>query len=904
MKSLVFAQSLLKCIFVPLLVFITIQSHAQIPGKSITDRNVMLQREMNRLEQLMLADLEITENQQMYDVKYYNLNLTPDPGTSSLNGIAEIRVEVVAASLPEVELNFADNMAITNIHNLNSPGTQLTYNRENDYLNISLDRTYIKGEIFNISISYNGKPQESENFGFGFGFSEYMGEPMIWSFSQPWGARAWWPCKDVPSDKADSIDIRVTVPNKFIVASNGSLRQKTTKGNNTTYWWHENYPIATYLVSLAIYPYEVHYDDFLYNENADTMKIHFYSFPGNYENYAGINSKVKSMLGFFTEMFGEYPFIDEKYGHADFTEGGAIEHQTCTSFNFWNESLYAHELAHQWWGNMVTYNDWHSTWLGEGFATYSEALWHEHNNGPGTASDFQIANNLYRGGGTVYIADLENESPLNWNLVYKKASWVLHMLRHMIGDEKMVEVFHAFRNSKHGYASATTEDFQAVCEQVTGMDLSKYFHQWIYEEYFPRYSFEWNAIQDGSHYNVDLKIHQNQINHLFWMPLDIRITSADAETSFVVWDSLKTQQFSFTVDFEPTSLELDPDNWVLKKIEQPFVDPSFDKTFLLVNGIAFDVYGDEIYDAYQNMSFLSELKFDFWDCMDAPAKPYPAILPDPLGHGLIPDTFLGRYENIIWFANNYRGDLNIWSETSIQQYLNAGGNLILVTRYARDFLTLEMKQNLGVKWVGYPGNTINNCISTHPGLIDMGIPGGQSATAVFETSLTSTDAILLFKETSSFAEEMGLGVWYKPVNGGIYNQNGGQIVLINGRPYRYNSADFSYNILYILTEFFGAKLDIDGKPGTGISSYKLFQNYPNPFNPKTIISWQLAVGSDVEVSVYNLLGQKIVTLISERQKSGNHQIEWDAGGFASGLYFYRLKTDRGFIKTKKLLLFK
>ena len=136
------------------------------------------------------------------------------------------------------------------------------------------------------------------------------------------------------------------------------------------------------------------------------MKIHFYNFPGNYDNYVGINNKVKDMLGFFTNMFGDYPFIDEKYGHADFTEGGAIEHQTCSSFHIWNESIYAHELAHQWWGNMVTYSDWHSTWLGEGFATYSEALWYEYNHGHGSASEFQMNNNLYRGGGTVYISDL------------------------------------------------------------------------------------------------------------------------------------------------------------------------------------------------------------------------------------------------------------------------------------------------------------------------------------------------------------------------------------------------------------------------------------------------------------------------------------------------------------------
>ncbi len=908
MKLLVFTQFMSERILVLLFFFIPVQLYAQDARTSIAARQVMLQRETKRLQQLMIADLEITANQRKYDVKYYNLNLTPDPGTSSLKGIAEIRAEVIAPFLSDVELNFVDVMAITDVHNLSSPGTQLNYSRGDNFLTVSLERTYSQGEEFVISIAYNGRPQDSDQFGWGFGFSEHAGEPMIWSFSQPWGARAWWPCKDVPSDKADSVDIHVTVPNSLIVASNGSLRQKTTLGAETTYWWHEKYPIATYLVSLAIYPYEVHYDDFLYNENADTMKIHFYNFPGNYDRYAGINGKVKDMLGFFTDMFGEYPFLDEKYGHADFTEGGAIEHQTCSSFHMWHESVYAHELAHQWWGDMITYADWHSTWLGEGFATYSEALWYEHNNGPGAASEFQMSNNLYRGGGTVYIADLENESPLNWNLVYKKASWILHMLRHIVGDEKMVEIFHAFRNSGHQYASANTEDFQAICEQVTGMNLSNFFHQWVYEEYCPRYSFQWAATQNGSQYDVELEIEQNQINHLFWMPLDIRITSAEGETTFVIWDSLKTQQFSFTVDSEPSNLELDPGNWVLKKIEQPFENPSFEKTLLLVNGIAFDVYGDEIYNAYQNMSFLNEFDFDFWDCMETPTKPYPTILPNTSGHGIIPDALLGQYKNVVWFGNNYLGDLNIWSDTSIQQYLNAGGNVILVTRYARDFLTLQMKQNLGITWVGEPGNTIANCISTYSGLVNMRIPGGQSATAVFNPSLTATDARLLFKETTSFAEEKGLGVWYNPANGGTYNQNGGQLILINGRPYRYNFDDFSKNMEYVLTHFFGAKLATNVSSANEISHYSLSQNHPNPFNPATTIHFELPKRSDVEIIIYDLLGREVRTLVDRRFERGSYSEIWNGRDnknlpVATGAYFLRMQAG-DFVTGRKLLLIK
>jgi aminopeptidase N len=172
---------------------------------------------------------------------------------------------------------------------------------------------------------------------------------MIWTLSQPFGARAWWPCKDVPSDKADSVDIKVTVPDSLIVASNGTLVRKETKENLTTYEWRERYPIVTYLVSLAIHPFTVYYDQYLYNHESEPMPIHFYLFEENYERLITLNAKTKNMIGHFAGLFGEYPFVKEKYGHADFLGGGAMEHQTCSSFSFWDEWVVAHELAHQWW---------------------------------------------------------------------------------------------------------------------------------------------------------------------------------------------------------------------------------------------------------------------------------------------------------------------------------------------------------------------------------------------------------------------------------------------------------------------------------------------------------------------------------------------------------------------------
>jgi len=294
---------LLLHIFISLHFLLSLSSHAQPSGIDIQLKQQMLQQKAIRYQQLFLSEQQITANQNEYDIKYYALNLIPDPATAVLSGVVNVVGEVLTTTLDQVELNFWDGMTIDDIYPANSPGNHLDFTRNNDILTIQLDKTYPQGETFNLEIVYHGQPQNSNYYS--FSFDSYNGDPMIWTLSSVFGARAWWPCKDVPSDKPDSVDIRVTVPGNLIVVSNGALRETITNGNYTTYWWHEGYPIATYLVFLAIHPYEVNYDNYIYHAGADTMKIHFYTFPGNYDQYAEINAKVTDILALYSDLFGE-----------------------------------------------------------------------------------------------------------------------------------------------------------------------------------------------------------------------------------------------------------------------------------------------------------------------------------------------------------------------------------------------------------------------------------------------------------------------------------------------------------------------------------------------------------------------------------------------------------------------
>jgi aminopeptidase N len=888
-------------LFLVLLILFCIPLNAQIPKFDPEFKQKLIEQKALHYQQLLQCEHQKTSNQDCYDIKYYALNLTPDPTTAVLSGVVNVMGKVLTTSLDQVELNFWGGMLIDDIYPNASPGTHLGFDRNNDILTIQLDKTYFQGETFNLEIVYHGQPQNSNYYS--FSFDSYNGDPMVWTLSSVFGARAWWPCKDVPSDKPDSVDIRVTVPNNLIAVSNGALRETSTSGNYTTYWWHEGYPIATYLVFLAIHPYEVNYDDYIYHGGADTMEIHFYTFPGNYDEYAEINAKVTDILALYSSFFGEYPFVDEKYGQADFLWSGGMEHQTCTTYGRWNEGLYAHEIAHQWWGDMITCDSFHHIWLNEGFASYAEAFWFEHLYPGYTASEYQMDYQLYLGPGTIYVEDPENENIFDLGLSYDKGSWVLHMLRHITGDNTFFNILKTYYASPaHQYGTATTEDFQAICEAVSGMNLDKFFQQWIYEEFYPNYSYSWNWVQNGSHYDIQLEIKQLQNNHIFWMPVDITVTTAQGETTLVVWDSLQTQSFQLTIDAEPLDLELDKNNWILKTIEEPFVNPQFDQGILLVNGVDFESYGQEIWEYYQNQAFTGNFRISFWDCFNTPSSGYPSALPEPLGHGMVPAEVLGRYPTVIWIGNHYNGDVGKWQQTPILAYLEAGGNVLLMTRLGRDFIYGELQEYLGITWAENPECIIWNCAAVYPGLQDNLISAEQSYNAVFETDFPNSESTLLFQETTSFTVPRGLGVWHKPVQGGTSDSEGGNFVFLSGRPYRYDPSCLRTNVEYILQNFFHEP------PGTLPDRLTLYQNYPNPFNASTTITFYIERAGHVELIIFNTLGQAVKTLFSGTMAAGDHVVSWDGNDgdgnvVASGIYIYRLKSN-GSTETRKMVLLK
>jgi aminopeptidase N len=522
-------------------------------------------QEQTQVENWLTKSSRVSPLQEAIDIQYYGLDLVPNMDQSLLTGKVTIRAICLVPSLDSLEFHFWGKMVVHKVYMEGVPDTPVAFNHENHRVFIALPKQFQAGELISIIIEYSGQPNNRARTG--MEFDVYEGIPMVWTFSQPYGARMWWPCKDDPSDKADSVDIFVTVPDPYVVASNGTLRQKTSSEGKTIYWWHENYPIATYLVSLAIYPYDVNYQNYIYNNGQDTMSIHYYSFPGNYEKYAAENAVLPKMLRFFSELLGEYPFIEEKYGQADVVYLIGMENQTISSLGEWNEEYYAHELAHQWCGNLIGVAPWDHIWLNEGLAMYLAGAWLENSQGDEVADSYWEGL-AYHGPGTVIVEDPWTDL-FNWNLTYAKAAWVFRMLHHVLGENDFLAVMKTwFNNESLRYGTVATEDFQTACEDVSGIQLDQFFQQWIYGEYVPEYSFDWKWVSSGNQYEVTVTVEQNQVTDPFWMPLPLTFVLAEGDTTVIVWDSLRTQSFVLMLSDEPQELMFDRDYWILSEHSQ------------------------------------------------------------------------------------------------------------------------------------------------------------------------------------------------------------------------------------------------------------------------------------------------------------------------------------------------
>jgi aminopeptidase N len=361
----------------------------------------------------------------------------------------------------------------------------------------------------------------------------------------------------------------VTNDTSYVSASNGILVDKTTQGSRRTFHWKTLYPISTYLICLYSSVYRNFTDTYVSQDKQDTMPIEYYAFPEDLENARIDFAGHPEMIGYFSKTFGEYPFIKEKYGVAEFLwQIGAMEHQTLTGVgsNFVSgrrffTDVYVHELAHQWFGDAMGPATWKDIWLNEGFATYCEALYTEHLAGPKALRSSMMSKFDESFSGTLY----NPSGDLFSSLVYDKGAWVLNMLRWEIGDDTFFKTLRSYFQ-RFKYKNASTDDFKEVCEETSGRNLDQFFKQWVFEgDNIPRIDYNWDSEEDAGKYNVTLRLQQSEKGYNDYdLPIEFEFKSESGETKL---EKIRlneiSHQYTFSLDFRPLEVIPDPNNHLL-----------------------------------------------------------------------------------------------------------------------------------------------------------------------------------------------------------------------------------------------------------------------------------------------------------------------------------------------------
>ncbi len=519
--------------------------------------------QFNRLQKF--ADFNYLSDEK-YDVKYYKLDIAVNHTAHTISGSTTCNAVTVEPSVSTIFYDLANSLTVDSVL---VNGNLASFSRGSDIVNITLGSTLNQGDTFSTVVYYHGTPGST---GFGsFVFSSHQGTPVIWSLSEPFGAKDWWAAKDTPGDKADSADIWITCASNLTAVSNGKLMDVVDNGNGThTFKWKSSYPIAQYLLSLAITNYS-EYVNYYHYSATDSMPVNHFLYPENLNSNINQLDKTPNMIEIFSENFGQYPFINEKYGHAQFGWGGGMEHQTVSSMVSFGDGLIAHELAHMWYGDNITCKDWHHVWLNEGFATFGEGLIYENWYGKANYDNYIAGEMNYAkyASGSIWVQDITDVNEIfdSWR-TYSKGCVVLHMLRGIVGDTTFFNILRAYTNDPSvRYGVAATEDFQAVAENVSGLDLNYFFQEWIYGVNYPKYHtwFGKNLIS-GNTWNLSLWITQDANSNptYFTMPVQIKVVTTSGDTTVTVFNNSASQQFSIAVNGEPVSIVFDPNNWILK----------------------------------------------------------------------------------------------------------------------------------------------------------------------------------------------------------------------------------------------------------------------------------------------------------------------------------------------------
>ena len=503
-----------------------------------------------------------------YDVKYLRVDLAIEAGSKVVAGSSLTTAKAVAV-LDSFIIELKNNLTVDSVL-IN--GIKRSFSHSADHIYVPLTPSIPVGGIVHAETFYRG----STINGVFAGTVNSNGLIYTANVSESYQAREWFPAKQFLADKIDSADLFFTTTSTNKVGSNGLLVSvQPAAAGKSRYHWKSRYPMAYYLASFSVgnyleynnyaKPLSIAPDSILIQNYIVNNQTYFQSVKANLD-------KTPPFLEKMSELFGLYPFKNEKYGHAHASIGGGMEHQTMSTMAGFSASLIAHELGHQWWGDNVTCATWNHIWLNEGFATYCDYLMTEKLTAlmaTTPAAQMQAYHNsaMSAPGGSVYVPDValyDEPRIFSQRLSYNKGAAVIHNLRFELQNDNTF--FQALKNYQLLYKDsvATTDNFKRVVEAASGRNLDDFFNQWIYGEGYPTVHITF--LKEGNDrlvLRVSQTVSMPSVTPFFKGLFEVRVTSPTGDTTLKVNLTGNNQEFRFNYSKTPTGVVVDPSNWII-----------------------------------------------------------------------------------------------------------------------------------------------------------------------------------------------------------------------------------------------------------------------------------------------------------------------------------------------------
>ncbi|WP_428223792.1 M1 family aminopeptidase [Flavobacterium sp.] len=524
-------------------------------------------------------NLKVNPNTQNYDLMSGKLEFTVNPSVYNISGKVTLTFKALA-NMNTVTFELSKPLVVSSVK---KGATSLVFvHNANGDLVVTLPSVLATGNTEVLEINYSGSPATTNQ---AFTSDVHGSTPIIYTLSEPYGAKDWWPCKQDMNDKLDSIDVYITAPSQYVSVSNGVKQNEVTNGANKTTYFRHNYPIAAYLVAIAVTNYTVKNTGNAGGNNipaTPTFPIIDYIYPENDTQAEAINlARTIPIMNFFETKIGAYPFNNEKYGHAQFGWGGGMEHTTISFMQDFSRDLISHEMAHQWFGDKITCGSWKDIWLNEGLTEYMSGCTVEQFDGAASflnwkASKISSITSATTGNLYLYDSQLTDVNRIfSSRLTYNKGSMVANMLRYMLGDANYFQALRNYLNDPVlAYKYALTPQFQAHLEAVYGSSLQEFFNDWVYKEGYPIYTI--TASNTGVN-QARVQINQTQsITNVaqtgyvsyFEMPVPVRLNLSNGTSMDVKLNNTFSGQ-TFTVSLPTgtnvTGVVFDPNKDIISR---------------------------------------------------------------------------------------------------------------------------------------------------------------------------------------------------------------------------------------------------------------------------------------------------------------------------------------------------